>query len=117
MDARAELRLCESNGIHFQGGGARERPLGAAVLPSVRSFGRVVIAHPRRNANVTFMQTLRRVPLGPGRFNTVLIVAAGSILDYTGDAFVNAANEGCTGGFGVDEQVTQPPDADQGGKR
>lgn len=51
------------------------------------------------------MNVLRRVPLGPARFNTVLIIAGGSILDYVGDAFVNAANEGCTGGFGVDEQV------------
>lgn len=36
-----------------------------------------------------------------------MILAAGSILDYVGDAFVNAANEGCTGGFGVDEQVNK----------
>ena len=32
---------------------------------------------------------------------------AGSVLDYEGDAFVNAANEGCVGGFGVDELVNR----------
>ena len=36
-----------------------------------------------------------------------LVLAAGSILEYTGDAFVNAANEGCVGGFGVDEMVNR----------
>ena len=36
-----------------------------------------------------------------------LVLAGGSVLDFTGDAFVNAANEGCTGGFGVDEMVNQ----------
>ena len=34
-----------------------------------------------------------------------LHLVAGSILDYRGDCLVNAANEGCTGGFGVDELV------------
>ena len=64
-------------------------------------------ALPRRSQkhSEVSMNVLRRVPLGPARFNTVLIIAGGSILDYVGDAFVNAANEGCTGGFGVDEQV------------
>eukprot|EP01125_Pyxidicula_operculata_P015627 TRINITY_DN532_c0_g1_i4.p1 TRINITY_DN532_c0_g1~~TRINITY_DN532_c0_g1_i4.p1 ORF type:complete len:199 (+),score=35.02 TRINITY_DN532_c0_g1_i4:87-683(+) len=38
---------------------------------------------------------------------STIFLAAGSILDYEGDAFVNAANEGCTGGFGVDEQVNK----------
>jgi len=36
-----------------------------------------------------------------------LNLAGGSILDYEGDAFINAANEGCTGGFGVDEMVNK----------
>eukprot|EP01127_Copromyxa_protea_P012393 TRINITY_DN3231_c0_g1_i1.p1 TRINITY_DN3231_c0_g1~~TRINITY_DN3231_c0_g1_i1.p1 ORF type:complete len:219 (-),score=36.69 TRINITY_DN3231_c0_g1_i1:40-696(-) len=36
-----------------------------------------------------------------------LVVAAGSILDFVGDVIVNAANEGCTGGFGVDEQINR----------
>ena len=36
-----------------------------------------------------------------------LRLVAGSILDYRGDAIVNAANEGCTGGFGVDELVNR----------
>ena len=36
-----------------------------------------------------------------------LVLTSGSILEYRGDAFVNAANEGCTGGFGVDEMVNR----------
>ena len=36
-----------------------------------------------------------------------LELLAGSILDWQGDAFVNAANEGCVGGFGIDEVVNQ----------
>jgi len=36
-----------------------------------------------------------------------LVLVHGSILDYVGNAFVNAANEGCVGGFGVDEQVNK----------
>jgi len=52
------------------------------------------------------LKELRRLESFGGG-NTAVIIAAGSILDYTGDAFVNAANEGCTGGFGVDEQVNR----------
>ena len=37
----------------------------------------------------------------------MLNLVSGSVLDYVGDVFVNAANEGCTGGFGVDELVNQ----------
>ena len=35
----------------------------------------------------------------------VLVLSKGSVLDFKGDAFINAANEGCVGGFGLDEQV------------
>ena len=51
---------------------------------------------------------LRGVTLTTARGNPCTItVCAGSILEYTGDAFVNAANEGCVGGFGVDEMVNR----------
>jgi len=53
------------------------------------------------------LEELRRISLGPTRSNTSLIIAAGSLLDYVGDAIVNAANEGGSGGFGVDEQVNR----------
>ena len=36
-----------------------------------------------------------------------VIIDKGSILDFCGDAIVNAANEGGTGGFGVDEAVNK----------
>ena len=43
-----------------------------------------------------------------GESRVVLLhIAKGSVLDYCGDAFVNAANEGCVGGFGVDEMVNR----------
>lgn len=55
------------------------------------------------------LQELRRFPLWTDTDNRpkTFILAAGSVIDYTGDAFVNAANEGCVGGFGVDELVNQ----------
>ena len=36
-----------------------------------------------------------------------IIFSAGSVLEFVGDAIVNAANEGGTGGFGVDEAVNK----------
>lgn len=37
-----------------------------------------------------------------------VIARAGSLLDhFVGDAMVNAANEGCVGGFGIDEQFNR----------
>ena len=39
--------------------------------------------------------------------STPLVLAAGSVLEYEGDAFVNEANEGCVGGFGLDEMVNK----------
>lgn len=50
------------------------------------------------------LRTLDELRLPSG---ACLVLAAGSVLDYVGDAFVNAANEGCVGGFGLDERVNQ----------
>lgn len=39
---------------------------------------------------------------------TKIIARAGSLLDhFVGDAMVNAANEGCMGGFGIDERINR----------
>jgi O-acetyl-ADP-ribose deacetylase (regulator of RNase III) len=54
---------------------------------------------------VTIMRSHEIVTPGAGCVS--LHVAKGSVLDFCGDAFVNAANEGCVGGFGLDEMVNR----------
>lgn len=46
--------------------------------------------------------------LRPPNGRTKIVGVAGSLLeDFVGDAIVNAANEGCVGGFGIDERVNR----------
>ncbi len=54
------------------------------------------------------LRELRRVRLPTG---TDFVFAGGSVLDFKGDAMVNAANEGCVTGGGVDGAVN-----DSGGR-
>ena len=53
------------------------------------------------------MAGLRRIASRELRSGTVLTFSEGSVLEFVGDAFVNAANEGCTGGFGIDEHTNK----------
>ena len=57
------------------------------------------------NSAATLLEPLLAAPLMLG--DAILHLVAGSVLDFHGDAFVNAANEGCVGGFGIDEIVNQ----------
>ena len=40
-------------------------------------------------------------------FRSTLVIAKGSVLDFQGSAIVNAANEGCVGGGGVDRAIAR----------
>jgi O-acetyl-ADP-ribose deacetylase (regulator of RNase III) len=55
------------------------------------------------------MQTLGSFSLscGGGSGNVTVCGLAGSVLDFEGDAFVNAANAGGVTGFGLDEMVNK----------
>lgn len=60
-----------------------------------------------RTYAVTSISCAGRANVAPGAGVVALHVAKGSVLDFCGDAFVNAANEGCVGGFGLDEMVNR----------
>ena len=61
-------------------------------------------SHPPTAPPPSALHTLHEVCAPNGG---VLTLAAGSALDYVGDALVNAANEGCIGGAGIDEHVNR----------
>jgi O-acetyl-ADP-ribose deacetylase (regulator of RNase III) len=55
--------------------------------------------------NVMGLNTTHKISLGEA--NTIVYLAHGSVLDFTGNAIVNAANEGCLGGGGIDGEINR----------
>ena len=49
------------------------------------------------------LQVIAKMKLG--RSQTIVHIVCDSVVNFTGDAIVNAANEGCLGGGGVDPSV------------
>ena len=74
-------------------------PLEAPVPPPL--FAKVE----ESDANVLGLLTSFKVTLGGS--GTDLYIAFDSVVKFTGDAIVNAANEGCIGGGGIDGEVNR----------
>lgn len=99
-------------------GGCFPRSIGAAKTvdpkPSREPADKATTSSGRMDAAVPLEFAAGRERLGVqvkqayriGGCNTIFVVAAGSVCDFEGDAIVNAANEGCICGGGVDGQIT-----------
>ena len=98
-----------------EGGSAQLRPWGRKVTkvcaPIEEAAPLVPAAPPPLFGNATeegkfVMGLMTSFKVQLGRSNAVLYLAFDGVLNFTGDAIVNATNEGCLGDGGIDGEVS-----------
>ena len=116
LNTGSTTSILSTGGVNEPSGSTRVSPrtrLRRTRTPSSRTvvlsgllleLAAVTVIQLERVASMPQLVELDRTTLSTG---TTLILDGGSILDFKGDAIVNAANEGCVAGFGVDLAVNQ----------